>query len=90
MKKTLQMRLFDPHFESLKYVGIVAIVVVLGVCGPRAEAQQPGKIFRIGFFDPSTSSGMAVLVNVFRQELWSDTNPCRQEGHCNDSHRHEF
>ena len=34
-----------------------------------ADAQQPGKIFRIGFLDPSTASGMAVLVDAFRQEL---------------------
>ena len=34
-----------------------------------AEAQQAGKIFRIGFLDPSTASGMAVLVDAFRQEL---------------------
>jgi putative ABC transport system substrate-binding protein len=34
-----------------------------------AEAQQPGKIFRIGILDPSTASGSAVLVNAFRQEL---------------------
>ncbi len=34
-----------------------------------AEAQQPGKIFRIGFLDPSTASGSAVLVEAFRQEL---------------------
>jgi len=33
------------------------------------HAQQPGKIFRIGFLDPSTASGTAVLVDVFRQEL---------------------
>jgi putative ABC transport system substrate-binding protein len=34
-----------------------------------AEAQQAGKIFRIGFLDGSTASGMAVLVEAFRQEL---------------------
>ena len=34
-----------------------------------ARAQQPGKIFRIGFLDNSTASGMAVLVDAFRQEL---------------------
>jgi putative ABC transport system substrate-binding protein len=34
-----------------------------------AEAQQAGKIFRIGFLDASTASGMAVLVDAFRQEL---------------------
>ena len=34
-----------------------------------ANAQQTGKIFRIGFLDNSTASGMAVLVEAFRQEL---------------------
>ena len=34
-----------------------------------AEAQQPGKIFRIGFLDPSNASGSAVLMEAFRQEL---------------------
>jgi putative ABC transport system substrate-binding protein len=34
-----------------------------------ANAQQPGKIFRIGFLDPSTASGMGGLLEVFRQEL---------------------
>jgi len=34
-----------------------------------AEAQEKGKIFRIGFLDTSTASGMAVLVEAFRQEL---------------------
>ena len=34
-----------------------------------ADAQQTGKIFRIGFLDTSTASGSAVLVDAFRQEL---------------------
>ena len=34
-----------------------------------AEAQQAGKIFRIGFLDASTASGSAVLVEAFLQEL---------------------
>jgi putative ABC transport system substrate-binding protein len=34
-----------------------------------ADAQQTGKIFRIGFLDPSTASGTAVMVDAFRQEL---------------------
>jgi putative ABC transport system substrate-binding protein len=34
-----------------------------------AEAQQPGKVFRIGFLDASTTSGSAVLLDAFRQEL---------------------
>ena len=37
--------------------------------GARVDAQQPGKIFRIGFLDSSTASGSAVLVEAFRQEL---------------------
>ena len=39
-----------------------------GVWGA-ADAQQPGKVFRIGFLDASTASGSAVLVEAFRQEL---------------------
>jgi putative tryptophan/tyrosine transport system substrate-binding protein len=34
-----------------------------------ADAQQTGKMIRIGFLDPSTASGMAVLVDAFRKEL---------------------
>jgi len=34
-----------------------------------AQAQQPGKIFRIGFLDGSNASGIAFLVDAFRQEL---------------------
>jgi putative ABC transport system substrate-binding protein len=34
-----------------------------------AEAQQPGKVARIGLLDSSTASGMAVLVDTFRQEM---------------------
>ena len=34
-----------------------------------AHAQQPAKVFRIGFLDSSTASGSAVLREAFRQEL---------------------
>jgi putative tryptophan/tyrosine transport system substrate-binding protein len=34
-----------------------------------ADAQQAGKIFRIGFLDSSTASGMAVLFEAFWQEM---------------------
>ena len=41
-----------------------------------ADAQQSGKIFRIGILDPSTASGSAVLVKAFLLELgklgWSE------------------
>jgi len=49
--------------------GLFAIIVALTVCGARAEAQQTGKVPRIGFLDGSTASGSAVLVDAFRQEL---------------------
>ena len=32
-------------------------------------AQPAGKIPRIGFLDNSTASGMAVLIDAFRQEM---------------------
>jgi putative tryptophan/tyrosine transport system substrate-binding protein len=34
-----------------------------------AEAQQTGKVLRIGYLGNSTASGSAVLVEAFRQEL---------------------
>ncbi len=34
-----------------------------------AEAQQAGKVLRIGFLDDSTASNIAVRVDTFRQEL---------------------
>jgi putative ABC transport system substrate-binding protein len=42
------------------------MLLALGVA---AQAQQTGKIFRIGFLDNSTASGMAVLSEAFRQDL---------------------
>ena len=50
-------------------VSSILIVVVLLAVGVIAEAQQTGKILRIGFLDLSTASGSAVLVEAFRQEL---------------------
>ena len=45
------------------------IVFILGLCSDVAQAQPTGKIFRIGFLDNSTASGMAVLLDAFRREL---------------------
>jgi putative tryptophan/tyrosine transport system substrate-binding protein len=44
---------------------IIAVVVV----GGTTNAQQTGKVFRIGFLDSSTASGMAGLLETFRREL---------------------
>ena len=52
------------------------IVFILGLCSNVANAQQTTKVFRIGFLDPSTASGSAVLLDAFREELsklgWSE------------------
>jgi putative ABC transport system substrate-binding protein len=45
------------------------VAVVLLALGVIAEAQQPGKVFRIGVLDQSTASGIAVFLDAFRQEL---------------------
>jgi putative ABC transport system substrate-binding protein len=42
-----------------------AVLVFAGI----ATAQQPGKIFRIGYLGNSTASGSASVVDAFRQEL---------------------
>jgi putative ABC transport system substrate-binding protein len=43
-------------------------LLLLALC-LSAEAQQAGKVLRIGFLDNSTAAGSAVLVDAFRQEL---------------------
>src|SRR5262245_9875306 len=45
------------------------LMTVLLITAPADAQQQPRKIFRIGFLDPSTASGSAVLFDAFRQEL---------------------
>jgi putative ABC transport system substrate-binding protein len=57
------------RIENPKWLGLSVIAFVLVVTGVVAQAQQPGKIFRIGFLDASSASGSAVLVDAFRQEL---------------------
>ena len=42
--------------------------MLFALCG-QPDAQQTGKIFRIGFLDSSTLPVCAVLVDAFRQEL---------------------
>jgi putative ABC transport system substrate-binding protein len=50
-------------------MGLTAFVLTFALCGAAAQAQQAGKTFRIGYLDPSSASGSAVLVDTFRQEL---------------------
>jgi putative tryptophan/tyrosine transport system substrate-binding protein len=51
-----------------KFVGLTLSALLLALSFP-THAQQTGKIFRIGFLDPSNASGMAVLLEAFRQEM---------------------
>jgi putative tryptophan/tyrosine transport system substrate-binding protein len=78
MKKLFRVGFFGSQSDNLKskiqnrkLAGLLSIIVALAFVfgGAVAEAQHPGKIFRIGFLDNSTASGMAVLLEAFRQEL---------------------
>jgi len=51
-----------------KITVLTLCAMLFALCTP-AAAQQAGKILRIGYLDNSTASGMAVLVEAFRQEL---------------------
>jgi putative ABC transport system substrate-binding protein len=51
-----------------KITVLTLCAMLLAFCAS-ADAQQTGKILRIGFLDASTASGSAVLVDAFRQEL---------------------
>src|SRR5262245_4192334 len=59
----------DREKHMKKQITVLSVCALLFALCVSAEAQQAGKIFRIGFLDPSTTSGMAVLVDAFRQEL---------------------
>src|SRR6266576_5199049 len=51
-----------------KIIFLALCSLLLAPCSA-VEAQQTGKIFRIGFLDPSTASGSTILVEALRQEL---------------------
>ena len=55
--------------EALATILCLSLTIVMVVPWGIAAAQQPGKIFRIGFLDPSTASGSAVLWEAFWQEM---------------------
>jgi putative tryptophan/tyrosine transport system substrate-binding protein len=59
MRKKRMKRIFICH---------ALCAMLFALCGS-VDAQQTGKVPRIGFLDASTASSSAVLVNAFRQEL---------------------
>src|ERR1043166_4790941 len=54
--------------QPMRLSRFLILLIMFGLSGV-AEAQQPGKIFRIGFLDPSTASGSAGQLETFRQEM---------------------
>jgi putative ABC transport system substrate-binding protein len=59
------------RIQNLKWVGIIAIVVALTVCGAKAEAQQPKKVFRIGYLsstDPARESSRSEAIRLALRE----------------------
>jgi ABC-type uncharacterized transport system substrate-binding protein len=52
-----------------KKISVLTLSAVLFAFCPSADAQQSGKVFRIGFLDGSTAAGSAILIDAFRQEL---------------------
>ena len=59
----------DREEAMKKKITVLTLNAMLFALCFSAQAQQTGKIFRIGYLDPSTASGSAVLVDAFRQEL---------------------
>jgi ABC-type uncharacterized transport system substrate-binding protein len=56
------------RFDNKK-VFLLALCPLLLALSVSAQAQQPGKIFRIGFLAASTAAGNAGLLETFRQEM---------------------
>ena len=52
-----------------KKITLLTLCAMLFALCLRAQAQQTGKVPRIGYLDPSTASGSKVPVEAFRQEL---------------------
>jgi putative ABC transport system substrate-binding protein len=52
-----------------RIISSLLITALLTTAPVLAQAQQTGKIFRMGILDPSTASGSAVLWEALRQEL---------------------
>jgi putative tryptophan/tyrosine transport system substrate-binding protein len=63
------VRRCSPQKIMKRKIIVLAFSAMLFALYDSADAQPPGKIFRIGFLDSSTPSGIAVLVEELRQEL---------------------
>ena len=55
------------RIQSQKWVGIFAIVLVFAMCGVVAQAQQPKKVYRIGYLssrDPASESARSEAIRL--------------------------
>ena len=57
------------RIQNLKWSGIVAIGVVFAMCGVVAQAQQAGKVPRIGILELGSPSASASQIKAFQQGL---------------------
>lgn len=57
------------NFQNLKWVCFFAMVVALPMSMAVAQTQQPPKVARIGYLDPSTRGTSARHLGAFRQEM---------------------
>ena len=64
-----QSEIRNPQFLGLICAMVFALCSLLLAPCSAATRSRSGKIFRVGFLDSSNASGMAVLVDAFRQEL---------------------
>jgi putative tryptophan/tyrosine transport system substrate-binding protein len=55
--------------QNLKWVGFLAILLLLVGCAGTAQAQQPTKVPRIGFLSATSHSTIAARTEAFRQGL---------------------
>src|SRR5262249_32869706 len=58
--------------ENLKWVGLFAIIITIAICAVVAQAQQPKKVFRIGYLsgtDPATDAPRSEGIRRALREL---------------------
>jgi putative tryptophan/tyrosine transport system substrate-binding protein len=60
---------FGTEKNMKKKLTVLTLYALLFALWVPVQAQQTGKVHRIGFLDPSTTFGMAGLLEAFRQEL---------------------
>src|ERR1044071_4828457 len=69
MRPATNQRIYKSALIHQYSVLVIALCTILFGLSFSADAQQPGKLFRIGIRDPTTASGSAVVWETLRQEL---------------------